>query len=567
MSTTVTDQILTKPNGVVYRTTVRREDFEFGSWGSYNVIGFLGERYFAGYVNSSEIDNSIEINNRTEINNSTDIHRNRLFYESDDKDLLFDNKLLEILLDDDSEITIASGDSLMLEEGYELTIESIDTHGDKIFLELFRDGLVVDSQVISLSNDSSTGGEETYCFKKDVGGSKDVVIIAVHFKNAFHGSDNDMAAFDGLWQLSEIPQYVFKDMVYGLMTNLSVTKDGIIMRNEDYDIDLNRSREVSLMPGIIIRSNETQHGDVRYYIYKEITDPGTYEIRSDVAGDSYSWTAEKFAGFYYDIENNISTEELTAKVTDGKLLEPDGLVYKTTAQRVAFEFEEWGFYNVIAFIGEKYFSGYIENTEDHAGVLFEESDDVNTLDEEQLLKILVDEDSEKTLSSDQILVLEEGYEIVAKSIDVNGKKVCIELFKDGQAVERKVVSASEDATISERIYCYRKDIGASKDMVVIAAHVKNIFMGSDDRLVTFEGLWQISDTPFEVHDKTKYGNMTVQSVTAERITMSNEDLDMVLGKNREISIMPGVSIRTADADELRYYIFKEATIADEGYGS
>jgi len=57
--------------------------------------------------------------------------------------------------------------------------------------------------------------------------------------------------------------------------------------------------------------------------------------------------------------------------------------------------------------------------------------------------------------------------------------------------------------------------------------------------------------------------MTIQTVTANTITMNNEDNDITLSKNKDISLMPGVSIKTADDDELRYYIYKEATIEGE----
>ena len=58
--------------------------------------------------------------------------------------------------------------------------------------------------------------------------------------------------------------------------------------------------------------------------------------------------------------------------------------------------------------------------------------------------------------------------------------------------------------------------------------------------------------------------MTIQTVTAESIMMNNEDNDITLSKNKDISLMPGVSIKTADDDNLRYYIYKEATIEGEG---
>ena len=100
--------------------------------------------------------------------------------------------------------------------------------------------------------------------------------------------------------------------------------------------------------------------------------------------------------------------------------------------------------------------------------------------------------------------------------------------------------------------------------MLVAAHFKNAFRGADQNLATVDGLWQLSDTPKDVSENTEYDKMTIQTVTADTVTMNNEDNDITLSKNKDISLMPGVAIRTADADELRYYIYKAVTIEGDG---
>ena len=68
-------------------------------------------------------------------------------------------------------------------------------------------------------------------------------------------------------------------------------------------------------------------------------------------------------------------------------------------------------------------------------------------------------------------------------------------------------------------------------------------------LATVDGLWQLSDTPVYVADGSEFDRMTVQSITDDAISMANQGKEITLGRNRDISIMPGMSIRTADADE------------------
>ena len=296
----------------------------------------------------------------------------------------------------------------------------------------------------------------------------------------------------------------------------------------------------------------------------------TVEIRGHVATDSDTWTADDFAGFYYDIDDNIKTEELTTTVTDRKLLEPDGVVYNTKAMADGFDFDAWGEFLVIGFLADKYFAGYVdaEGTDD---VLFEESDDENVLADEQLLKILVDNDDEMTVTSGTPLKMEEGYELGIKSIDIDGNKVYLELSKDGSVVDSKVISPSKDgASMKDKTYYYKKDVGDSKDVVIVAAHFKNAFRGADQDLATIDGLWQLSDTATDVSENTEYDKMTIQTVTADSIMMNNEDNDITLSNDKDISLMEGVRIKTADpssdepADTLRWYIYKEVTIEGEG---
>ena len=64
-------------------------------------------------------------------------------------------------------MTVTSGTPLKMEEGYELAIKSIDIDGNKVYLELSKDGAVVDSKVISPSKDNATMADKTYYYKKD----------------------------------------------------------------------------------------------------------------------------------------------------------------------------------------------------------------------------------------------------------------------------------------------------------------------------------------------------------------------------------------------------------------
>ncbi len=536
------------PYGVSYVTSAQKKDFEFEDWGYYNVIGFMANKYFAGYVQDANTSPENQV----------------LYSESTDENVLSDEQLLQILVDDDEEMTVTSGTPLKLENGYELAIRSIDIDGNKVYLELTKDGASVDSKVISPSADNANMADKTYYYKKDVGDSKDVVLIAVHFKNAFRGADQDLATIDGEWQLSDTPTEVKDDTEYDKMTITSSTPTQVVMENKDNAITLSKNKDITLMPGVSIKTAD--NSTLRYYIYKEITEPGTYELRGAVADADFTWNSQNFAGFYYDIDDDLGTETLTTTITEGNKLSGDapyGIQYVTTAQQKDFEFENWGYYNVIGFMAKKYFAGYVDDADvaNENEVLYTESTDENVLSDEQLLEILVDDDEEMTVTSGTPLKLENGYELAIRSIDIDGNKVYLELTKDGAVVDSKVISPSKDnANMADKTYYYKKDVGDSKSVVIIAVHFKNAFRGADQDLATVDGEWQLSDTATEVKDDTEYDKMTITSSTPTTITMENKDNAVTLSKNKDITLMPGVGIKTADNDTLRYYIYTEQTI-------
>jgi len=297
------------------------------------------------------------------------------------------------------------------------------------------------------------------------------------------------------------------------------------------------------------------------------------EIRGPVADvvnteEPYVWGPQEFAGFYYDIDDDLGRESLSLTITSNNVLDEDtGVIYETTAQENDFEFEDWGKYLTIGFLAEEYFAAYVEDTPETA-YLADDSTDINLMADEQLSKVLIDDDEEMTFTTGTPLELEEDYELAIQAIDLDGNKVYVQLMKNGAVVDSAVVEPSKDgATIKDKTYTYKKDMGDTEKIVIIAVHFKNAFRGADQDLATVDGIWQISDTYTEIEEDTEYDKMTIQTVdpVAKTITMANEDEKITLSKKKDISLMENIRIKTADQDDapLRFYIYKEATIEAE----
>lgn len=116
-------------------------------------------------------------------------------------------------------------------------------------------------------------------------------------------------------------------------------------------------------------------------------------------------------------------------------------------------------------------------------------------------------------------------------------------------------------------YVYATDLGDSQDVAVLAIHVADLDC-TGDRTCLIDGIWQISTHPIPVEEDTEYDKMTVQTVNADEhsIMMNNEDNRIILSKNRDLSLMGDIRMRTSNqatisAEEpLRFYIYTEETV-------
>jgi len=364
---TLSDQENNGVRGIVYKTEAQLKNFKYKPWGRYDVIGFLADKYFAAYDSNVTPD-------VTNAGESVAF----LYDKSKNRNLMTNEQITKVLMDDNKEMTITSANPLKLAEGYELAIKQIDTDGNKAYLELSKNGQVVDSKVVQPSITNAKMADQTYYYKVAIGDTKDILQIAVHFKNAFRGADTNIATVDGEFQVSDTPTALKSEQQYDKMSirNVDATNMAITMDNKDNQVTLSKNKDVVLMQNIYIKTADQDTMDattpLRYYVYKKYTEPGSYELRgtvTDVGKNTFTWDNSTFAGFYYDIDKNLGAEQLTFTLSDatasGATLTdqevngaPRGVVYKTVAQPKAFKFKPWGQYEVIGFLADRYFAAY-----------------------------------------------------------------------------------------------------------------------------------------------------------------------------------------------------------------
>ncbi len=547
------------PYGIVYATKASQSSFKQSEFGSYDFIGFLGEKYFAGYVNDTGLSEWMQIP----------------LMRSDDPNSLDRSQLQRILIDDNSEYVVMQGKPLLLQEGYQLGFRAIDNRYHRVDLQLQKDGVVVDSSSAYPSKDGATYSDKTYIYRKDLGNQKGLVTIAVHIKNAYNDTENAAITVDGIWQISDESTAVKKETKFGRMTvaEVDAMAKTITMNNAGQHIALLKNSDVTLMGDIHLKTADNDA--LRLYLCRQVTQPGTYDIRGSIAGaadgndnledGSFTWNPQNFAGFYYDADRDLGSETLTTTLTEGNRLSgdyPNGIMYQTTAQNAELQFRDWGKYRIIGFMGEPCFAGYISTEDLGPDMLYRVSIDENSLASEQLEKILLDSREKTVLSKGDFLDLEEGYRLLLKGIDESGKAL-LELSKDGELVHSKIIApGNEYATIADKTYFYRTNVGAQNGLVTIAVHFKDAVSDGRKSEAIIDGVWQISEKPIPVVPDMSFGKMIVRSIDSSRgvITMDNKDNAIMLNRNHDVSIFPEINLRTADNDSLRFFIDKQVRI-------
>lgn len=145
------------------------EPFSFSDWGWYQTAN---DRFY-GYHESDDENSLFEMS-------------------SGDKDIM---RGCYVRLNDREEITFSSKDPLELEDDYSLTIDIIDES-----IKLKHGSVEKDTYKIELSKEESID-DSTFTYITDLGSAKDIIVIAVHFKDY----SEDKVIVDGIWQISENP--------------------------------------------------------------------------------------------------------------------------------------------------------------------------------------------------------------------------------------------------------------------------------------------------------------------------------------------------------------------------
>jgi S-layer protein (TIGR01567 family) len=261
------------------------------------------------------------------------------------------------------------------------------------------------------------------------------------------------------------------------------------------------------------------------------------EIRGTVVNNSTMYDYTSFAGFWYDLDNDLSSENMTVNVTVGtRTIEEGNLVYRCTPEDMLYKNpalnNELGGYKLVGFMADEYIA-YDNKTD-------------------KLVKLLIEWDSgdDKVLKIGEMLEMPDGYVLVAKEIDLDGGKCVLALYKDGFGLDTEIVQ--DGAT-----YTYLDD----EDVMIFSVKIDSVFRGTDTNMVIVKYVFLMSEDILKVGAGDNFGVMEVTS-TSGGITLKNDDT-VTLNKGDEVEIMGDLYFKVADSDDLRYYIAKVVSLKCE----
>ncbi len=461
---------------------------------------------------------------------------------------------------------ITVGETWNIGDRWDLKVNAtnINTVPKKVQLILSKDGI--------MKNETEISESMIYTYvERNLSNETDVPVFVTYVSSISIGT----VQLRYTWLISENVTNVQSSDTYGVFRNANVDNNAktLSLANTDSSVSLSRDSTVNIMGGMNFKVADSD--SLRFYPLVLKTSPGTYELRGTIWNDTSastaanSWNPMNFAGFFYDIKDNLGTENLTILQPDlsssQRTIDRSNLVYSTTAQpkilqvvdannlnadQAAAEgleqtgfgkgFEN-GFYYILGWQGEKHVAvnGKVD----------------------KLSKLVIEQGTsaadKKTLTVGETWNVGDGWELKANSIDAKAtpRQVWFTLSKDGIVKDDRVLSAGYGGT---PIFTFvEKSLGGETDVPVFVTYVDSVFTGATTDMVQLRYTWAISESVTQISSSNVYdvfGNANVDN-NAKTLSLANTDSSVSLSRDSIIPLMDNLKFKVADSDTLRFYPF------------
>ena len=459
----------------------------------------------------------------------------------------------------DDKKTLTTGETWALGAGYELTINAIDarTTPRQAWFTLKKDGAVID-EGIGQAPASCSQADKTkavYFKKKTILGESDALLFTVYVDNIFSGATSDMVQFKYAWLIDESSAIEVQSADrYGVFEVRTASTDLIMMDNEN-TVSLSKNTEATIMGEL--KFNIADNDTLRFYPFVTAPTTGTYEVRGTVVQEStpglVSWDSYNFAGFYYDLKYDRTTEQLSlldtvSSLSAARTIQKNRLVYTTHGTPVQFKSNEK---ENVTVDGDATFD--LEGWQAEKWIAVK-----GVSNKIAKLALEMGKDDKKTLTTGETWALGAGYELTINAIDARTtpRQAWFTLKKDGTVVDEGIGQAPASGSQADKtkaVYFKKKTILGESDALLFTVYVDNIFSGATSDMVQFKYAWLIDESSAkEIQSADRFGVFEVRTASTDSIMMDNENT-VSLSKNTEATIMGNMKFVIADNDTLRFY--------------
>ncbi|VVB84472.1 S-layer protein [uncultured archaeon] len=481
-------------NGIVYSTTAGTATARYRPFGEYAVIGFMGEKYLAGYPKGKS-----NITTTSGINLSS---------------------LHKILIDERASYTLVRGSNLAMSDGYVLEIRDVNVTGAEVTFSLKKDGIGVDTKTVDAG--------KNYIYE-----IQDQPVIAVHVDSVFEEKETVSVTIKGIFQVSDYYTPVNKGDIFGVMKVTKVSDTGITMRNTAVPVGLKPGRIIEIIGGIKLKVADSN--TFRVHLFYDWYNEKNERRGATGSNDLTAWDGLNYAGFWYDIDSGNYSEALEITNMSGRRIPAGGLSYTSYKIRVPYAYTK--------------IKGKKPPAVDGQYIMFSLGGIKYAVQNDGLARILIAHgDSfydKKTLVDGETWELGEGYDLTVKSIDAASSPRTARLV-----LRRNGVELNDVLLMSENVskYAVPGENGTPK----FSTYLDAVFAGATIDMIQLRYTWFVSDNVTQIKEGDKLGVFNVTVVEPERIVLKNrKPIDLKAGSS--INLFGNLSFFVENSDELRFY--------------
>jgi S-layer protein (TIGR01567 family) len=411
--------------------------------------------------------------------------------------------------------------------------------------------------------------------------------------------ENDTIRIKYLFLIDDDVMEIETSDTYGVMEVMTASKTIVTLRNNERPLDLDTNTVEQIMGDMYFKTADNAPGDnqIRFYPMVECTEPGTYEMRGnvinlhDATSPELAWNATNFAAFWYDLDDDLMTEELridsnvlTSTPTgagEDRTIDEDSLWYATSPAFQEYELHENepdpDRDSLTAMEAE-----YVDYTSQNIGLCVESDrpgGDCGYFIEgwmgekyvaidgkaDKLTKLLVEfeDDEYMILFTGKKWDLGGGFALELMGINDEGDAAMLQLSKNNVSLYIDCVSVGGGACRHDRVYTYRKDVAGEKNIPIFSCYVDAVFKG-DISCVRVMYAFLIDDEVQVIKTRQTYGAMEVMTANSMEIILKNDETAIDLDPGTTKNITENMYFRIVnETSAIRFYPFVERTIGGE----